>query len=281
MRRSSATHCSIRSSPPVTPASAMNEPISMWSGETACSQPPSASRPWTCMTLDPIPSIAAPMRVSMRARSCTWGSEAALRMIVEPGVRAAAMSAFSVPITDGSSMKKSHATQAAVGSGEADVPIELDAGAERTEGVQVRVQPAAPDHVAARRRQQRRAEAREQRPADEDGGADALGQGRVDVRRADGVGLEHDRVRRAPLDLHAQGLEQDDQRVAVADLRHVVEHDRVGRQQARGQQRQGRVLVARGHDGAGQRHAAFDDELLHKRWERLVRTGAGPALKLG
>ena len=83
----------------------------MWSGETWCSQPPSLASPWTCMTLEPMPSIAAPMRVSIRARSCTCGSEAALRMIVEPGVSAAAMRAFSVPITDGSSMKKSQATR--------------------------------------------------------------------------------------------------------------------------------------------------------------------------
>ena len=45
----------------------------------------------------------------IRARSCTCGSDAALWMTVVPGVRAAAMRAFSVPMTDGSSMKKSHA----------------------------------------------------------------------------------------------------------------------------------------------------------------------------
>ena len=104
---SSGTQPSIRSSPPVTPASAMNEAISMWSGETECSQPPSAPMPWTYMTLEPMPSIAAPILLSMRARSCTCGSLAALRITVVPWVSAAAISAFSVPITDGSSMKKS------------------------------------------------------------------------------------------------------------------------------------------------------------------------------
>src|SRR4051794_15314641 len=104
---SSATHPRMRSSPPVTPASAMKDAISMWSGETACSQPPSSRMPWTYMTFEPMPSIAAPILLSMRARSCTCGSDAALRMTLEPGVSAAAMSAFSVPITDGSSMKKS------------------------------------------------------------------------------------------------------------------------------------------------------------------------------
>src|SRR3954465_13591070 len=111
IRRSSATQPWIRSSPPVTPASAMNDAISMWSGETVCSQPPSLPTPCTCMTLEPIPSIAAPILLSMRARSCTWGSQAALRMIEEPSSPAAAISAFSVPITDGSSMKKSHGTR--------------------------------------------------------------------------------------------------------------------------------------------------------------------------
>ena len=70
--------------------------------------------PWTCMTLEPMPSIAAPILLSIRARSCTCGSEAALRMTVVPSISAAAISAFSVPITDGSSMKKSHAGQPAV-----------------------------------------------------------------------------------------------------------------------------------------------------------------------
>ena len=38
------------------------------------------------MTLEPMPSIAAPILLSMRATSCTCGSQAALRMIVVPAV---------------------------------------------------------------------------------------------------------------------------------------------------------------------------------------------------
>jgi hypothetical protein len=45
-----------------------------------------------------------------------------------------------------------------------------------------------------------------------------------------------------------------------------VQDDLLVGQQAGCQQRQGRVLVAGGHDGAGQRYAAFDDELFHQRW---------------
>ena len=56
-----------------------------------------------------MPSMRAPICISRRARSWTCGSAAALWITVEPGVSAAAISAFSVAITDGSSMKKSQA----------------------------------------------------------------------------------------------------------------------------------------------------------------------------
>ena len=58
---------------------------------------------------EPIPSMPAPMLTSIRARSWTCGSQAALPITVMPGVRAAASSAFSVAITDGSSMNTSPA----------------------------------------------------------------------------------------------------------------------------------------------------------------------------
>ena len=95
----------MRSSPPVAAASAMKLPTSMWSAEIVCSAPPRRSRPWTVITLEPIPSTWAPIVVSRRARSWTCGSQAALEIVVGPGVSAAAISAFSVPITEGSSMK--------------------------------------------------------------------------------------------------------------------------------------------------------------------------------
>ena len=154
----------------------------MWSGETACSQPPRRATPWTVRTLEEMPSIAAPMRTSMRARSCTCGSQAALRMTVVPGVSAAAMSAFSVPITDGSSMKKSTACEAVVGRLDADLGRGvLDVGAEGDEGVEVRVEAAAADDVAAGRRHQGGAEARQQRAGEQEGRADALGEVGVDL----------------------------------------------------------------------------------------------------
>ena len=56
----------------------------MWSGAIVCVQPRRLRVPWTVITFEPIPSIAAPIATSIRARSWTWGSEAALRITVGP-----------------------------------------------------------------------------------------------------------------------------------------------------------------------------------------------------
>ena len=88
----------------------------MWSGQTLWRAPPSLSRPCTVITFEPIPSTWAPISTSSRARSWTWGSEAALAIVVGPGVSAAASSAFSVPITEGSSMKMRVALRPAAGA---------------------------------------------------------------------------------------------------------------------------------------------------------------------
>ncbi len=168
-----------------------------------------------------------------------------------------------------------------VGRAQADVAAVLDVRAEGAEGVEVRVEAAAADHVAAGRRQQRLAEAGEQRAGDEERGADALGQRRVHLGLGDLVGLERERVALAAVDVDAEVLEQHEQRLRVADPRHVVEHDLLVGEQAGGEERQGRVLVSGGDDGARERHPAFDDELFHQRWERRGRTDTGPARKLG
>ena len=241
----------------------------MWSGETVCSQPPSSARPWTVITLEPMPSIAAPIFTSMRARSCTWGSDAALRITVVPSISAAAMSAFSVPITDGSSMKKSQACRP-------------PSGARR--GCRARARPSRRG-----RGTRRGAGSRRRRPitSPPGGGITALPK-----RVSSGPATRNEarmRSARAPSTSvvvtsaacseivfsprrstrHAEVVEQLQHRLHVPDVRDVVEHDLLRRQQAAGQQRQGRVLVAGGHDRAGQRHPAFDDEFLHGRKARL------------
>ena len=234
------------------------------------------------MTLEPMPSIAAPMRMSMRARSCTCGSEAALRITVVPGVSAAAMSAFSVPMTDGSSMKKSHACRPPSGA--------------------VRRMSRPCSTVAPRARKASRCGSSRRRPitSPPGGGSSASpkrassgpatrNEARMRSASVGSTSVLADALRAAARrccpsrarDRDAEVLQQGEHRLRVADVRDVVEDDLLVRQQAGGQQRQGRVLVAGGDDGAGQRHAAFDDELLHERWERCRGRDAGPALGLG
>ena len=50
-----------------------------------------------------MPSISAPIATSRRQRSCTCGSHAAWWIVVMPSASAAAMSAFSVAVTEASS----------------------------------------------------------------------------------------------------------------------------------------------------------------------------------
>src|SRR5829696_1429279 len=68
-----------------------------------CSPPPSRSTPSIRSRLEPIPEMRAPRPVRNRQRSWTWGSQAALPMMVVPSASTAAMMAFSVAVTDASS----------------------------------------------------------------------------------------------------------------------------------------------------------------------------------
>ena len=213
-----------------------------------------------------MPWMSAPIFTSIRARSCTCGSQAALPITVVPGVSAAAISAFSVAITDGSSMNTS-VGRSPLRRAEHDLAAAVGDRAHRAEGVQVRVQAPAADHVAAGRRHHGAAEAREQRPGEQERGADQLGQlaarSRPRARRA-----AHSASSFGPrqLDLHADRREDLEHRLDVADARHVAHDHLVLGEDASGEDRQRPVLVPGRDHRAGQRDAAFDDELLHERW---------------
>ena len=75
----------------------------MWSGPTRWVQPCSASAPSITSTFEPMPSMPTPILQSRWHRSCTCGSQAAFMITVVPRARAAAISAFSVPVTLASS----------------------------------------------------------------------------------------------------------------------------------------------------------------------------------
>ena len=185
----------------------MNEPISMWSGAIVWSQPCSRSTPWTVITFEPIPSIAAPIFTSMRARSCTCGSEAALRITRVAG-RERGRHQRVLGRHHGRLVHQEVARREPARRRQQDVAVVLDARAERLERVEVRIEPAAADHVAAGRRHQRAAVAREQRAGEQEGGADALGQLAVDVGRGDPVGADRDVVLADPVGARAELAQQ-------------------------------------------------------------------------
>jgi hypothetical protein len=140
--------------------------------------------------------------------------------------------------------------------------LDADLGAHRLQALDVLVDRARADRAAARQRHLRLAEARQQRPQHEDRRAHGLDQlvrrdQVVDARRVE----PHAAAVRFALHAH---LVQDLQRGAhVLQVRHVVELDGLGAQQARTQNRQRRVLRARHDDLAGQPAAAFDHQLVH------------------
>ncbi len=76
------------------------------------------------------------------------------------------------------------------------------------------------------------------------------------------VGLEAKLVIPAPLSADSQALQDRDLGLRVADSRHVREHELLLGQQARREDRQGGVLVARGGDLPREGLAAFDHEFL-------------------
>ena len=174
----------------------------MWSGPTSWVQPPSSPLP---LTTQHVGADAADVGAHLHEHA-----REVLDVRLAGGVaddrraRASARrpcSAFSVAMTDGSSMKTSPARRPPSGACEHDVAPVLDARAERAEGVEVRVEAAAADDVAARRRHHRAAEARQQRAGEQERGADALGELAVDLRaRVDAGRAERDLVVVAPLD---------------------------------------------------------------------------------
>src|SRR5439155_685612 len=120
------------------------------------------------------------------------------------------------------------------------------------------------DHVPARRGHLGAAEAGQQRPGDEERGADPVRDLGVDLRLAHVRRAEGDDVLVAPVDAHAEPAQELEHRLHVADARDVAEDDLLLGQEACRERRQRRVLVTRRHDRARQRLTPLDDELLHE-----------------
>ena len=152
-----------------------------------------------------------------------------------------------------------------VGRAQREVALDLDLGAERGEGVQVRVDAASADDVATRRRHEDLAAAGEQRAGQKDRGTDADAERAIDRRRDVAGGLDAQRVALHPLHVGAGGGDELRHHLDVADARHVLDHALVLGQQARSDDRERAVLVAADLDAARQRRAALDDEEVAER----------------
>ncbi len=123
------------------------------------------------------------------------------------------MIAFSVAITDASSRWTRFAVERPF---QLVAAVRLDLGAELGERVDVRVEAAPADHVAAGRRHLRAPEAGEQRAGEQERRADAARELRVHLVRRDLGGMDAHLVRPEPVDVGAELLEQRQHRLDVA-----------------------------------------------------------------
>ena len=160
-----------------------------------------------------------------------------------------------------------------------EVALDLYLGAECGEGVQVRVDPAAADHVATWRRHEHLAAAGEQGAGQQNRGADPHAQRPVD-RGCDVAGsLDAQRVALEPFHLSARRADELSHHLDVADARHVLDHALVLGQQAGRDDRQRAVLIATDLYTSGERRAALDHEEVAERAagsrgrHRVHRTG--------
>src|SRR6476469_4412721 len=128
------------------------------------------------MVVVSMPSILAPSATRKCARSCTCGSEAALRRKVVPWAATAATSAFSVAVTLGSSRNTS-------------APLSLVArNSSRC------VAGTAADDIAAGGRQRHLAATGQQRPGQQDRGADPRTEFGIEIGGADFLGVDRQLV---------------------------------------------------------------------------------------
>ena len=154
-------------------------------------------------------------------------------------------------------------TEAARG-GEDDLAVAVDVRAHGAEGVEVRIEAAPSDHIAARGRHHGTAEAREQGSREQEGCANQLGELGLHLDLAHAGGAECELVGPAPADINAEAAQDVEHRVDVADARHVSDVNLLVGEHRRGEDRQGAVLVAGGRHRPRQWHAAFDEKLLHE-----------------
>ena len=205
--------------------------------------------------------MRAPSETRKRQRSWTCGSQAALTIVVSPGASAAAMTVFSVAMTDASSRKICVPCSPSVLHLVA--LADRDLGAEPLERVQVRVEPAPADHVAARAAARSRGRGA---PAAGRRAGTTRGCGRravVGLVRGDLGRVDAELVRRRATRPRRRRRASSPTIDSTSSMRGTLrERHRLVGEQARGEDRQRAVLVPGGADPAAERMTALDDERL-------------------
>ena len=210
---------------------------------------------------EPIPSIRAPSETRKWQRSWMWGSQAACPTIVSPcgehrghhGV----LGRHHRRLVEEHPLAPQPVRAKAVG------PVQVDLDTELHERVDVRVEAAAADHVASRRRHGRSPEAGQQRPGEQERRPDLAAERRVELRLGDGRRIHPHLVRPRPLGRRAEVREDLHHRLDVADARDVLEDDGLRGEHGGRENRERPVLVARRTNAARERTPALDHERLH------------------
>ena len=154
------------------------------------------------------------------------------------------------------------ADQSLLGAEDVLAAARFDGAPERLQREDVGVDTAAPDHVAARERQPHVTATRQERPGEQERGADLLADLRVRFIAVHAVGPEGESTRTAGRHRHTEVAEDRDHGFHVADHGHVRQHHLIGGEERRGDERKCRVLVATRADAPADRMTAFDHEAL-------------------
>ena len=141
-----------------------------------------------------------------------------------------------------------------------EVALNLDLGTKCGKSVEVRIDAAAANHVTTGRRHKHRATTRQERPSEQDRGANLHAEGTIDLWCNLAGSLDAERVLFDPLDLGAHGLDELSHHLGVADPRNVLDDALLVRQETGRDDRQRTVLVATDRDATRERLAAFDHE---------------------
>ena len=141
---------------------------------------------------------------------------------------------------------------------------EPDLRPQRLEPGEVRVEPTPSNCISARRRQHGASAPGQERTRKEDRGADLRRQPCVNAHGADPPRAKRHRSSRLlPRNRDAKGLRRLEHVRDVRDVRHILQRDRLLRQQHRRNHRQRRVLVPRNPVRPGNDGLAFDQKFGH------------------